>query len=311
MLAAFFTTVLFAISAVCGARTARVLGGTEANFWRLAFAAVVLGLWAHGFGGGLTGAALPVFVVSGCVGFGVGDVAFFQTLPRLGSRLTAMMVTCLSSPIAALIEWLWLGTTLTPAEWICGAIILGGVAIALAPGDHLHLPRRQFALGIMFGLLAAIGQGYGAVLSRKAFDVARLAGENIDGITAAYQRIVGGMTVSWLFLVMVKRDALVQSATGSNSTETVADRGQKWRRAWFWIVANGLAGPALGVSCFQWALKTTPTGIVLPIVALTPVVIIPFARFIEGERPTWRSLAGGLVAVTGAVALALVAADSP
>ena len=69
VLAAFLTTVLFAISAVCGARTARVLGGTEANFWRLAFAAVVLGLWAHIFGGGLAGAALPVFVISGCVGF--------------------------------------------------------------------------------------------------------------------------------------------------------------------------------------------------------------------------------------------------
>jgi drug/metabolite transporter (DMT)-like permease len=69
---------------------------------------------------------------------------------------------------------------------------------------------------------------------------------------------------------------------------------------------NGLSGPALGVSCYQWALKTAPTGIVLPIVAITPIVIIPFSRYIEGERPTWRSLAGGLVAVVGAVLLALL-----
>jgi drug/metabolite transporter (DMT)-like permease len=45
------------------------------------------------------------------------------------------------------------------------------------------------------------------------------------------------------------------------------------------------------------ALKTTPTGVVLPIVAITPLVIIPFSYHLEGERPTVRSLAGGAVAV--------------
>ncbi len=35
MFAAFITTILFSISAVCGNRAAKLLGGTEANFWRL------------------------------------------------------------------------------------------------------------------------------------------------------------------------------------------------------------------------------------------------------------------------------------
>ena len=67
---------------------------------------------------------------------------------------------------------------------------------------------------------------------------------------------------------------------------------------------NGLVGPALGVSCFQWALMSTSTGIVLPIVAITPLVIIPFAHRMEGERPSARSVLGGVVAVVGAVILA-------
>jgi len=45
---------------------------------------------------------------------------------------------------------------------------------------------------------------------------------------------------------------------------------------------------------------------VLPIVATTPLVIIPFSYLLEGERPSVRSLAGGAVAVAGAVALTLV-----
>ena len=101
MLAAFLTTVLFSISAVCGNRTAKLLGGTEANFWRLCFAAALLASYSHTFGGGLSGNAFLIFLISGCIGFGIGDMALFQALPRLGSRLSVMLTLCLSSRLAA------------------------------------------------------------------------------------------------------------------------------------------------------------------------------------------------------------------
>jgi drug/metabolite transporter (DMT)-like permease len=71
-----------------------------------------------------------------------------------------------------------------------------------------------------------------------------------------------------------------------------------------WILVNALAGPTLGVGCYQWALATRPTGVVLPIVATTPIVVIPLAMMVEGERPHLRSLIGGAIAVIGAVLLA-------
>src|SRR5687768_5834398 len=101
MLAAFLSTILFSISAICGNRTSRLLGGTDANFWRLIFATTLLALYAHSFGPGVAGTAFPIFFLSGCVGFGIGDVALFQALPRLGSRLSLMLVVCLSAPLAA------------------------------------------------------------------------------------------------------------------------------------------------------------------------------------------------------------------
>lgn len=288
MAAAFLTTILFSISAVCGRRTAQIMGGNEANFWRLLFAAVLLALYAHLFGGGVGGGGFRIFVISGAIGFGIGDAALFQTLPRLGSRLSVMMVLCLSSPIGGLMEWMWLGTKLSMAEIVCGLVILCGVAVALAPSGHIDTPRRQFMLGIVFGFVAAICQALGAVLSRKAFAM----GANVDGITAAYQRILGGVAVTAMFFAYVKL-----RHTGTNNPEKL--------KAWPWVLANGLSGPTLGVSCYQWALKTTPTGVVLPIVALTPIVIIPFARYTEGERPTIRSILGSVIAVAGAAALAL------
>ena len=303
MLAAFLTTVLFSISAVCGHRTAKLLGGTEANFWRLCLAAALLAIYAHAFGPGLHSAAWPTFFLSGCIGFGVGDAALFQALPRLGSRLSVMLVLCLSAPIAAVIEWLWIGTRLSASQIGYGLMILAGVAIALSPGKHLNLSRAEVVPGTLFGLVAAFCQAYGAVLSRKAFAISRLAGESLDGVTSAYQRILGGVVVTAILFAVIRRRSADDGVTNGAATVT---RKEKWRAAWLWVVLNGLAGPALGVSCYQWALKTTPTGIVLPIVAITPLVIIPFARYVEGERATIRSLLGGLIAVAGAAALALV-----
>ena len=303
MLAAFLTTVLFSISAVCGHRTAKLLGGTEANFWRLCLAAALLAIYAHAFGPGLHSAAWPTFFLSGCIGFGVGDAALFQALPRLGSRLSVMLVLCLSAPIAAVMEWLWIGTRLSASQIGYGLMILAGVAIALSPGKHLNLSRAEIIPGTLFGLVAAFCQAYGAVLSRKAFAISKLAGESLDGVTSAYQRILGGVVVTAILFAVIRWRSADDDLANEGASIT---RKEKWRAAWLWVVLNGLAGPALGVSCYQWALKTTPTGIVLPIVAITPLVIIPFARYVEGERATVRSLFGGLIAVAGAAALALV-----
>jgi drug/metabolite transporter (DMT)-like permease len=246
------------------------------------------------------GAAFLVFLLSGCIGFGIGDVAFYQALPRLGSRLSVLVVLCLSSPLGGLVEWYWLGAALKGPEIFWGAVILAGVAVALSPGRGEGPRHAQWGKGLLFALLAALCQALGAVLSRKGFAIATLAGQSIDGISAAYQRILGGVIIAALAMLLV-RSRPWRRAPG-NKKPPLESRPRP--RAWPWVVANAMAGSVIGVSCFQYALKTTPTGVVLPIVAITPIVIIPFSQWIEGERPSRRSLAGGIAAVIGAVALA-------
>ena len=80
---------------------------------------------------------------------------------------------------------------------------------------------------------------------------------------------------------------------------------RKWRAVWPWILGNSIAGQTLGVSCMQKAFETTPTGIALPIIAMTPIVVIPFAWFFENEKPTRHSLAGALISVAGVIGLTL------
>lgn len=291
MFASFLTTILFSLSVIFASRSAKLLGGARANLLRILIATLLLAAWAHTGGVGLGGPALPWFFLSGCVGFGLGDMAFFAALPRIGPRLGILLTQCLAAPLAALVEWAWLGTTLTPAQLWCAVVILAGVAVALAPDRGHKIPRPVFWIGVLAGVGSATGQGMGAVISRKAYDVGALNVFGVDGVSAAYQRILGGLLVTLIafpFLRRINPDAVPQ-----------------WRAGLPWTVANALVGPALGVGCFQWALSSTPSGVVLPIVATSPVVTIILAWFIDGTRPTRRAVLGGVIAVAGAVALKL------
>jgi drug/metabolite transporter (DMT)-like permease len=324
VLAALLCPVLFSISIVCGHRSAKLLGGTEANFWRLTLATFFLGIWAYSFGVGLAGSAFPLFCFSGVVGIGLGDVALFQALPRLGSRVSMLLVQCFTAPFGALLEWLWLGTSLSAFQIISGLTILAGVGIALSEGQHLRAERRVLVVGTLFAILSAVGGAGGAVLSRQAYFILHENHEQLDPANAGFQRVLGGALIAGICLLLVRwrsvvelffpRGALHESAPSSFSSPSSTSKAhadvelpgaaaRKWRLIWPWVLGNSLAGQTLGVSAMQRALETTPTGIVLSIIAATPLVVIPFAMFFEGERPTRRSLAGAAIGVAGVIGM--------
>ena len=300
MLPAIFATILFCFSAVSANRATRLAGSVEANFWRLSFATVVLALWAHGFGGGVGGRAFGVFLISGVIGFGIGDVALYLAYPRLGSRLTLLLVHCLAAPLAALGEWLYLGTTLSLGEIAASGTILFGVGLALAPAENPHIKRRDLVFGCLFGALAAAGQGLGAVMSRVGYSMNAEQGVDFDGVTIAYQRILGGLIVGFVAFVWVRgRGAFLASRAKSGAGDGIFPPIASVR----WILMTGISGPTLGVACYQWALEGAKSGVVLPIVAMAPLVVMPLSLWMEGDRPGRRAIIGGVIAVIGVIGL--------
>jgi drug/metabolite transporter (DMT)-like permease len=289
MIGAFGTLLFFAVTPVFARRAALLLGSLRANFWRLLVATLLLGLWAHIAGRGTGGASFGWFFLGGLVGFGIGGVAMFQSLPRLGSNLSTLIVQCGSAVVAAAVEWQWLGTRLSPAQLACAALTLTGITIGLLPRSLPRVSPADWATGIAWALLSALGQGVGAVISRKAFATAAAFNEVVDPGTAAYQRALGGLLVAAIVvLLFVRRNTPATPPAG---------------RAWPWVTANALTGPVLGVACFQWALRTTPAGIVQPIVAAAPLLTIPFAAWLEGSRPRGTYYFGAALAVAGVAGL--------
>lgn len=302
MIASFLAAFFFALNATCATYSVKTVGSARANLGRLFFGAILLGMFAHLWGGGFASASVPWFMLSGMIGMGLGDLGVYGALPLLGSRLTVLMTQCLAAPIAALGEWLWLGTGLTTAQALWGGVILLGVAVALMPSRSNPPKVKVKPIGFLFGLLAAAGQGIGALVSRKGVSVAEASGEAthniVFGLTATYHRITAGLlfTLVWFALFLwLGRRRLTQP-------DVAASTGKKFG----WIAANTLAGPVAGVGCYQWALATLPSGIVLPIAATTPLISIPITYWLEGDRPTRRSIIGGVIAVAGCVALTIV-----
>jgi drug/metabolite transporter (DMT)-like permease len=308
MIPALLTTLLWSLCVVAAGRSVAQLGENAANFWRLLLAVVLLGTVAHVWGGGLAGAGLMFFLLSGVVGFGLGDIGGFYALPRIGPRLAVLLSQCGAAPIAGFAEWAWLGTTVRPLQIAAVGLMLVGIVIALAPERGAVRPTPRFWSGVVFGLIAACGQGLGAVLSRRAYQAADLAGEMVAdpavsdsillGATAGYQRLVGGMVVVALFF---GASQFVRAwHTAPNPRHAADPTANKLG----FIAVNALSGPVIGIICFQWALATTPSFIVQPIVAMTPLAVIPFAWWIDGDKPPRRFVIGALVAVAGVIGLA-------
>lgn len=303
MFFALFTALFWGISTVSGSRAAGYLGGSLAHFYRLIIAMAILALYAKFFGQWLAGPGLFLFILSGILGIGLGDLAAFHSFLRLGPRLTSLFVQCLATPFAALIEWIWLGTTLSFHQMLGITIILIGTTLSLIPGVVLprgtavldiRKARLLIAIGVLLSVSAAFVQSVGAVLTRKAYEVNLAQDIHIDGMTAAFQRLVGALLIMFI----------IQTLTTGVSKHFRPDRkDSSFIKSLPWVGANALTGMVLGMACFQWALQSTPTAIVLSIVALTPLIVIPISWVINKDKPAVLSIIGGFIAVGGVIYL--------
>jgi drug/metabolite transporter (DMT)-like permease len=304
MFASLLTTLLFAMSAVYGQRTAVHFGSIRGNFFRLCLAALFLGgLTALFYRSSLANLTFAWLFFSGVIGFGLGDIGLFLAYPRLGSRLTILINLCLAPVWGAAVEFLWLGTVITGREALASIVILVGVSLALLPVRHHPQEGRRFRAGVLFAVIAGCGQGVGAVISRHSELLADGSAIEISGISAAFQRVLGGLVIAaFSFLI-----AFVLTRRQQGSPASPLPPATKLQKG-HWLLGATLMGPVIGVSCFQWALKDTPSALVLAIVATAPILVMPMAWFVEGDRPSGISVLGAVIAVSGVVGICLIRA---
>ncbi len=229
--------------------------------------------------------------LSGIIGYVIGDSFLFQAFVMLGPRLS-MLLLALAPVFSTVLAWVLLGETLSALELLGIALAVGGVVLVVADrrnGSTAARPitSRQYALGVLFGLGAALGQAGGLLASKLGLvgGFSPLSGNLIRLITAA--------AAIWIIALL------------GGQMRTTITRLRAEPHALGAITGGAIAGPFVGVWLSLIAIQHAPLGIAATLMSLTPVILLPIGRLFFGERITWRAIMGTVIAFAGTALLFL------
>ena len=290
--AALGTACCWAVGSNLFAAAGRSMGSVVLNRLRITVALGFLGLalwvtrgspwpvWASGF-------QIGVLAVSGLVGFVFGDNMYFRSLVILGPGRAALIAS--TAPLfTAALGWPVLGERPGRLALLGMALTVGGILWVLHEREHRHHEHVEgsVAAGIMAGVLGALGQAGGYVLSKLALRT------GLDPLSATVLRVSAATVLVWLI-----------AAAGGLVARSLAALSD--RRAALFMAGGAFFGPFLGVTLSLTALRYIEAGVAASITAFYPMLTILISSRFHGERLTWRTLLGALVAVAGVVVLFL------
>ena len=239
--------------------------------------------------GGASAEAIGWMLLSGIVGYVIGDFCLFQCYSIIGSRFGQLFMT-LAPLSAALTAWVTLGQQMTRMSIVAMLVTLFGIGISvLGRGEHhrvsLSLPLR----GVLFATGAALCQGIGLVLSKIGMDhyvSTDGMAEWLVPFSANFYRCIAGIIGFSLLLYFRKGLAPLSQALHDRKGLSVA-------------IATTIFGPFVGVGFSLMAVQYTAAGIASTLMAMTPIIILLPAHFIFHERITWRAIIGAVISVVG------------
>lgn len=249
----------------------------------------------------MTGSPLPAsagmeaygwMMLSGIVGYVIGDFCLFQCYIIIGSKFGQLFMT-LAPITAAIMAWFTLGQSIKPTAIIAMAVTLAGIAISvLGRGDTHHKVTLKLPLnGVLFAIGAAVCQGVGLVLSKIGMDhyeasMTTPSAQWMLPFFANFFRCVAGI-IGFLILMRFKEGykSLRKNVTDRTSM-TVA-------------TLTTIFGPFVGVGCSLLAVQYTGAGIASTLMALTPIIIILPAYWIFKQPISLKSVIGAIISVVG------------
>ncbi len=219
-------------------------------------------------------------LLSGFIGFCLGDLCLFQAFVVIGARMS-MLIMSLVPPITAVLGWMVMGETLTGLGFLGMFLTIIGVALVVLERnpDKRISNFKHPVTGVLLGLGGAIGQAIGLVLSKYGMG-------SYNAFAATQIRIFAGIFGFFLIFTLMKR--------WKKFFITFTHK-----RAMSLISLGAVFGPFLGVAFSLLAIQHTETGIASTIMALVPVLIIPLAILFFKEKVTTREILGAVVAVVG------------
>lgn len=284
-LIALLAAFLWAISSIIYSRVGIFIPPYELNLIKgllaLVFVSVVL------LAGQVAQADVPwlgllALGLSGAVGIGLGDTAYFQSMQDIGPG-RASLIKVFSPPLASLVAVIFLGERLQAGIWVGIFLTILGVAMVLSDrAPQVMLGSGRMGRGIFFGLLASLCEAIGVVLARGV-----LVQTGIHPLWSTAWRLLGAVLVLAAWAAITRPRLL--------TWRTMDGAGRL-----FGLTTIGiLLGTFLGIVLQQVALSLAAAGIVTTLITTSPLFILLLVALIWRQPVRWRALLGVIVALLG------------
>ena len=233
--------------------------------------------------------AIGWMLLSGLVGYVIGDYCLFQCYIIIGSRYGQLFMT-LAPLSAALMAWVMLGQQMNAMSIIAMLVTLLGIGISvLGRGEHHKVSLKLPLNGVLFAVGAAMCQGVGLVLSKIGMDhyeAVNDAPEWLIPFSANFYRCIAGIVGFSLLLYFRDGMAPLREALHDKKGISIA-------------TATTIFGPFIGVGFSLMAVQYTAAGIASTLMAMTPIIILLPSYWLFHEKITWRAVIGAVISVLG------------
>lgn len=296
---ALATVLCWTLSIQFFAIASKEVGAIPVNIIRISFALLFFSLLLLFKEGTLLPVDFPLrswilLSLSGVIGFFIGDIFLFKALVELGPRLT-MLIQSLAAPTAAVFGWTFLHESYSLHQWVGMAITLAGVSTVvlergkeLSPAQKLKVTRVSYR-GVVFGLVAMIGQAGGLLLSKAGMQT---ESGYLDAFSATQIRALAAFFCFIIFFTLTKKWQDVKAALSN-------------QKAVAFTAIGAAIGPFLGVSLSLMTLHYLATGVASTFFSLIPICIIPFSIYLYKEHVSLRAFVGAVFAVFGVYLLVI------
>ena len=285
---------MWTVTALLSEFGSKRLGNLTLNVLRMAltllFSLVMFGV--------VTGSPLPAgasveaagwMLLSGVVGYVIGDFCLFQCYIIIGSRFGQLFMT-LAPLSAALMAWITLGQQMTVMSILAMFITLFGIGISvLGRGEHHKVSLKLPLNGVLFAIGAAMCQGIGLVLSKIGMDHYDMGADMplwLVPFSANFYRCIAG--IIGFSLLMYFRDG----------TKPLRDALHD-KKGLIIATATSIFGPFVGVGLSLMAVQYTVAGIASTLMAMTPIIILLPSYWLFHEQITWKAVLGAVISVFG------------
>lgn len=291
--AALITAVFWTITALAFEYSGKRIGSLTLNLLRLIFATLLLGTFNY-FRRGLF---LPTDALdhqwlwlglSALVGFVIGDYTLFRAFILIGARVS-LLIMSLVPPVTALLAWMILGETMTPANFLGMGLTLLGIAVVILtreenkedPSKRKKISLKYSLAGILLALAGSIGQASGLIMSKYGMG-------DYDAFAASHIRVLVGAGSFLIIFTLLGRWKGI--STSLKDAPAMVSLG-----------IGSVFGPFLGVSFSLLAIQYTNAAIASTIMSISPVLIIFPSVLIFKEKLKWKEVIGAVIAVGGVV----------